>query len=136
MAIDWRGPAVIAAVRRGALAGVVAGIGIVERRAVQLILSPPKSGRVYRRRGVEHQASAPGEAPANDRGDLVKNRTIKIDAAAIRAVLTFHAAHAIRLERGTRRMQPRPFARRALAETSTQVQDAIAGEIAAEIRAL
>ncbi len=29
-----------------------------------------KSGIVYKRRGVSHQASAPGQAPASDTGDL------------------------------------------------------------------
>ena len=37
------------------------------KRAVQ---KGPATGRVYKRGGVEHQASAPGEAPATDTGGL------------------------------------------------------------------
>lgn len=136
MAVDWNGPEVIAAARRGALIGVMGAIGLVEARAIYLITQTSKSGKVYRRRSVEHQSSAAGEAPASDRGDLVKNRTIRLDAQAMRAVLSFHAAHAIKLELGTRKMAPRPFGRRALAETATQAQDVIFGEIMAEINAL
>lgn len=44
------------------------------KESKRLILDPPKTGRVYRiKRNVRvtrHQASAPGEAPANLRGNL------------------------------------------------------------------
>jgi hypothetical protein len=42
----------------------------IQARMIDLIRMP-KSGRVYRRRGGSHQASAPGEAPASDSGTLL-----------------------------------------------------------------
>lgn len=105
--------------------GVTAAIGIVENRAVHLIMSPPKTGRIYRRRGIEHQASAPGEAPASDTGTLVNMRRIELLPEELAAKLIFSAKHAPFLERGTRRMEPRPFARRALAETRDEVESTI-----------
>lgn len=134
MAVDWNAPAIVAKVRAGALRGVVTGIGIVEARAVYLITQTAKTGRVYRRRGVKHQASAPGQPFASDTGDTLKRRNITIDAPQLRGTLHFASINAVRMERGTRKMAPRPFARRALAETRDQVQDAIFAEIVMELR--
>lgn len=134
MAVDWKSDAIVAKVRRGALRGVVVAIGLVEQRAVDLIMNPPKTGRKYRRRGVTHQASAPGEAPANDTSRLVNSRRIILDQAAIRATLNFSAKHARALEHGTQRIEPRPFARRALAETRRAANTAVFNEISAELR--
>jgi hypothetical protein len=132
--IDWNAPAIVEKVRRGALRGVMIGVGIVEAHAVLLITSGQKTGRTYRRRGVVHQASAPGQAPASDTGRLVQSRKITLDTAAIRARLAFHAAHAAKLEHGTRKMEPRPFARRALVEKAREVRAAVSGEIMVELR--
>lgn len=47
------------------------------RRAIQ---GPPKTGEIYVRRGIKHQASRAGEAPATDTGALVSSTYItKID---------------------------------------------------------
>lgn len=129
MSVNWNSPAVIAAVRQGAMQGVVQAIGIVEQHAVHLLTNPPKTGRVYRRRGVSHQASAPGEAPASDTGRLVGSRRIVFDQANIRARLIFADKKAAWLEHGTRRMLPRPWARRALFEKAREIYAAVAGGI-------
>ena len=123
--------AMLPAIRQAAMRGVVAWIGIVEQRAVELIMSPPKTGRIYRRRGVSHQASAGGEAPANDQGTLVNTRRIDFFEDQLRARLTFSARHAPHLEFGTQRMEPRPFARRALAERMEDGVALVRAEVAA-----
>lgn len=125
MTMRWYGAEWEARLRQGAMHGVVEGLGIVEQRAIYLITNPPKSGRVYKRRGVEHQASAPGEAPASDTGTLVNARQTKFDQQNVSGRLTFTSRHAEMLERGTRKMEPRPWARRALMETRAQVTAAI-----------
>lgn len=130
----WNSAELLARTRAGAMRGVVRWIGLVEARAVELIQSPPKSGRIYRRRGVTHQASAPGEAPASDHGTLVAGRKIDLFEAYLRARLTFTAKHAKFLEFGTRRMEPRPFARRALRETFDAGQACVREEIEAALR--
>lgn len=134
MTMRWYGDEIIARVRAGANRGVVAWIGIVEQRAVDLINNPPKSGRVYVRRGVKHQASAPGEAPATDQGTLVNARRIDLLPEQLAARLAFTAAHAPYLQYGTRKMAPRPFADRALHETLAEGQAALRAEIAAALR--
>lgn len=58
-----------------------------------------------------HQASAPGEAPAFDTGDLL--RSIKIlgerQETQITVTITANINYAIYLEKGTSKMLPRPF---------------------------
>jgi hypothetical protein len=134
MTIKWHGDAMMARVRQGAMRGVVEGIGIVERKAIDLILNTSKSGRVYRRRGVEHQASAPGEPPASDQGTLVNARRIDLIPERVAARLTFTAKHAAYLQFGTRRMKPRPWADRAVRETEGEVSAAILGEVRASLQ--
>lgn len=136
--IKWNSAELIARAQRGAMIGVTRGIGIVEKRAVELVLQTKKSGRKYRRRGIIHQASAPGEPFASDTGTTLAAREIvtfsRVSDRNLIARLIFRGWNAFRLEHGTRRMAPRPFARRALAETRDQVQDAVYAEIAAELR--
>jgi hypothetical protein len=133
MSVKWYAPAYVERVRGATMRGVVTAIGIVERHAVHLIVSPPKTGRIYRRRGVEHQASAPGQAPATDTGGLAAGRRIQLDTRALRARLIFTKKAAWWLEHGTRKMEPRPFARRALYEKRRAVVLAIGGEVRTEL---
>ena len=82
----------------------------IETRAKIKIQSPPKTGRIYRHGKVEHQASAPGEAPATDTGNLVNS----IASDRVRPMLhevTVGAEYSSCLEYGTSRMAPRPFFR-------------------------
>jgi hypothetical protein len=48
----------------------------VQRFAIEL-MQMPKSGRTYKRGSKSHQASAPGEAPAIDTGNLVNSIEVK-----------------------------------------------------------
>lgn len=131
---NWYSEELLAQFKARAVAGITDGIALVEAEAVRLITDGPKTGTVYTTMfftvgtgptrvvhpygsRVPHQASAPGEAPANDTGFLVQNRTVAVDASQIRATLTFHAAYAGYLEFGTDRIEPRPFARPALMNT-------------------
>ena len=99
---------------------------IVEGRAKALVLEPPKTGRFYKRGKVTvHQASAPGEAPARDTGNLAGRIQQDIDEAALEARISAQPPYAEALEFGTRKMEARPFMRRALAESERDVADAV-----------
>lgn len=126
--------------------GLTRGIALLDEEAVRLIMTGPKTGAIYTTffftvgaggsrivvpygNRPPHQASAPGEAPASDTGHLVNNRTVKVDVAALRATLTFHAAYALYLEFGTDRMEPRPFARPALVNSWPKIIKVIFDEM-------
>lgn len=68
----------------------------------------PKSGRVYRRGGRSHQASAPGEAPAVDMGQLINSIQVT-NVSELTSVIGTNVRHAIPLEFGSRKMAPRPI---------------------------
>ena len=67
-------------------------------------MSGPKSGVVY----GNHQASAPGEAPAIDTGNLINSLQIE-ETGDLEMTVSVNAEYAEALEFGTSKMAPRPF---------------------------
>ena len=108
-----------AAARKQVLAEALMAEGNAKRR----VLRGPKTGRIYvrgkfkivdRRRvytggGTTHQASAPGQPPANDTGNLASKITHRVEADGLRARVEATAKYAPFLQYGTRRMKARPF---------------------------
>jgi len=85
---------------------------LVKQEVVQGIQGPPKSGRTYTRGSVTHQASAPGEYPATDLGELANGITTEVSGfpgGDIVGKIISSARYSKALEYGTRNMQPRPF---------------------------
>lgn len=81
----------------------------IQRDAVQSIQRGPKSGETYVHGRKTHTASAPGEAPASDTGNLAKGIRVKIDKDKAVAQVISHAPYSAHLEFGTSRMAARPF---------------------------
>lgn len=81
---------------------------LLQQSARRLITDPPKTGRVYRINGKRHQASAPGEAPANLTGMLQRSIGYKTQGAA-RMEFGARAKYGGFLEDGTRKMKARPY---------------------------
>lgn len=134
MALEWNGPAVIAALRKAAFRGVVRGTEAVKTRMVERIMQPPKTGRIYKRNTVSHQASAPGESPASDTGRLAQSVTTSYDAQNVVGYVNVATAYAEALEFGTPRVAARPYARVSLAEKAEEIRADIAAEIAGALR--
>lgn len=75
-------------------------------------MTGPHSGRLYRRRGRIHKASAPGEYPANDSGRLLKTaKTVVTPDEGEFGVNIFYARF---LAHGTRKMAKRRMAKEAM----------------------
>ncbi len=79
----------------------------VVRTTVKLIKSPPKTGKIYPFRGGTHQASAPHEAPAEATGTLSKSARYAT-RSHVQMEIGEDAEYASFLEKGTKRMAPRP----------------------------
>lgn len=112
------------ATRQAAAEALRDGADDVAARAQELILDPPKTGRIYDRgEGFgTHQASAPGEAPASDTGKLANEIGVdRVDLARLRVAIFSSAKYSAFLEFGTSRMEPRPFLRRALREMAPRI---------------
>jgi HK97 gp10 family phage protein len=99
-------------------AGLSAWALLVRNEAVKSVQKGPRSGRVYRSGTVTHQASAPGQAPATDTGNLAGSIGWNIEASTLTADVFASARYAVHLELGTRHIKPRPFLVPALDETA------------------
>lgn len=84
------------------------GAELVEADVKREIQNGAKTGRLYKRKGIEYRASAPGQAPAFATGALF--RTIKVKASnAAKPAARLVADGIYRLmEFGTKRMGARP----------------------------
>jgi hypothetical protein len=75
MTVQWDVKGVMDRVKRAVSAGVEDTAEYVKNDAIRRIIEPPKTGRIYagapyRIGKPPHQASAPGESPADDSGTL------------------------------------------------------------------
>ncbi len=98
-----------ASARRGLEKAVLVG-----QRVLQASYGGERSGRVYRRGKTKtHQASAPGEAPANDYGNLRQktqaDQVIARDGDSLVGRIVANTNYAEALEVGTERMAARPY---------------------------
>jgi len=69
-----------------------------------------KSGRLYRRGNVVHQASAPGEAPAIDTGNYYGAIHVEMESDLTAIVTPGAAPYPVILELGGANVAPRPAA--------------------------
>ena len=78
------------------------------------ILSQPGTGRAYSRGSVVHVASAPGQPPAPDTGQLRNSRDTEVlfTPEGVLGVISVNADHAAPLQLGTDTIAPRPFINR------------------------
>lgn len=129
MTVKWNGEAVLASVRAATLTGIVRGTETIREEATSLMQNSPRSGRVYKRRGVTHKASGPGEPPAPDTGNLIRNIETSVDAQKLTGNVNFGTKYSRALEFGTFKMAPRPFARPAVENKKETIRTDIAGEI-------
>lgn len=84
----------------------------VKKEAVRSIEEGPKTGRIYRRENPSriHQASAPGEAPADDLGNLKNSITVSPSTRHnVPAKVGSPLPYAADLEHGTPKILPRPW---------------------------
>jgi HK97 gp10 family phage protein len=94
--------------------------------SAQVAMSEPKSGKVYVRGNVAHQASAPGEAPAVDTGVLRASGGVEPAGDRDGWWAYFSAEYGLYLEYGTPTIEPRPFLRPAVEQHRDEYLDEIA----------
>lgn len=112
-------------VEQAVKAGLFAIAMIARNEAVRLVHEPPKTGRIY----GNHQASAPGEAPATDTGALAGSIFAEPGSENLSAILVARMPYATHLEFGTRNMEPRPFMSRAAVFATQKAPEIIAAYV-------
>jgi hypothetical protein len=93
------------------IAKVITGVVLeTHRRAVTGIQRGPKTGLTYKRRGVMHRASAPGQYPATDTGTLASRVDFNLPTASnLRGSVGTNIFYGPMLEFGTSKMAARPW---------------------------
>lgn len=104
---------------------IVDAATMTHRTAIGSIQTGGRSGRIYKRRSVTHQASAPGEKPKTDTGDLVRNITMEKIASGFTVGSRKGAPHGFWLEFGTSKMDARPWLQPAFDNTVRKIGEAL-----------
>ena len=104
---------------------VKGGAQLIRGEAIKSIQTGAKSGVMYQMYNPrrEHRASAPGQAPASDTGNLVSKIIVKQKTKNITNVES-NAEYSAFLEYGTSKMQPRPFMLPAFEKSKKPILDA------------
>jgi len=123
--------------RAAARALAVTGQVLVGRYQ-EKISTGQRSGRVYRRgKSGRHQASAPGELPKSDSGELVSHfaaKPVTIEAGGLGIEVINDAPHAVHVEYKDEGAGGRPFMRRIPLESEDLLATVYSNELAANLR--
>ena len=101
---------------------------------IELMVHSKPSGRIYRRGNVEHQASAPGEPPASDTGNLISKINTDYEEGYLTGRVLIQAGYGAFLEYGTVNMEPRPFVRPTIEKNLASIEERIRVSIAKAIK--
>ena len=110
------------------------GAQLIRGEAIKSIQTGPKSGRVYEKYNPRrtHKASAPGEAPASDTGNLVSQIRVKEENKDLIKVES-NATYSSFLEFGTSKMLARPFLFPATERSRPKITQAVFNRVKKEI---
>jgi HK97 gp10 family phage protein len=106
----------------------------IRNEAIKSIQAGGKSGIVYQKYNPrrEHRASAPGQAPASDTGNLVSKIIVK-QKSRNRVNVESNANYSAYLEYGTSKMQPRPFMLPAFEKSKKPIINAVLNRVKQKI---
>lgn len=107
---------------------VMAGAFVLETKIKVSMSASSHSGRIYKRKGKTHQASAAGETPAVHIGTLVnsiKSELVSSSDTDAWANVGTGVEYAEYLEFGTSRMEARPYMRPAYDENVEQITETV-----------
>ena len=113
---------------------VKGGAQLIRGEAIKSIQTGAKSGVMYQMYNPrrEHRASAPGQAPASDTGNLVSKIIVKQKTRNITNVES-NANYSAFLEYGTSKMQPRPFMLPAFEKSKKPIINAVLNRVKQKI---
>ena len=131
-------------IKKDVTKAIAGSLIMVENDARLSIMKGPKTGRIYPRPGGKtHQASAPGESPANDTGRLVSHINHEIKDSGLSGTVGIHnlssVPYARRLEFGGKDSRgimilPRPYLFKAYNKNEKSIKKKIAEAIVEAVR--
>jgi len=113
---------------------VKGGAQKIREEAIKSIQSGAKSGIVYEKYNPRrtHRASAPGQAPASDTGNLVSKIIVALKDKDHTEVQS-NAHYSAYLEYGTSKMEPRPFLLPAFEKSKKPIINAVFNRVKRKI---
>ena len=114
---------------------IVKGGGqLIRTEAIKSIQTGAKSGVMYQKYNPrrEHRASAPGQSPASDTGNLVNKIIVRQKSSDVVSVES-NANYSAFLEYGTSKMQPRPFMLPAFEKSKKPIINAVLNRVKQKI---
>lgn len=94
---------------RGEIIDIIQSEPKLMKNDITVAMNKPHTGRLYQRRSITHQASAPGEAPAIDTGALVNSIEVRQSSPLASSVQSNQPqALALELGRPEANLEPRP----------------------------
>jgi len=93
-----------------------------------------KSGKLYKYKSRYIRASAPGEYPANRSGNLARSIGFDVNGFNLYFGARNPAFYAKFLDKGTRKMRPRPFLDRTVQKEKLEVLKIVGREIERELQ--
>ena len=111
------------------------GAQLIRGEAIKDIQTGVKSGRIYEKYNPRrtHRASAPGQSPASDTGNLVRNIIVRNENKDLVKVES-NAPYSSFLEFGTSKMLPRPFLFPATEKSRPKIAQAVFNRVKKEIQ--
>jgi HK97 gp10 family phage protein len=112
------------------------GAQLIRGEAIKSIQTGSKTGRLYKRYNPTrtHRASAPGEAPASDTGNLVSNIMVEDNKDSVE--VQSKAEYSKFLEYGTSKMEARPYMFPAYEKSKDKIIQAVFRKIAQTLQDL
>jgi len=106
--------------------------GKISRRGKSSFVDPSTGRSLAKKRGGAlatklHQASAPGEVPKSDSGDLAKGIFSELELKGLGSKIGTNIEHGTHLEFGTKKMLPRPWLMPAFENNKKDIVKAITG---------
>ena len=116
---------------------IAGGAQLIRGQAIRSIQTGPKSGRIYEKYNPRrtHRASAPGQAPASDTGNLVSQIRVREENKDLIKVES-NALYSSFLEFGTSKMLARPFLFPATERSRKKIAQAVFNRVVKEIKRL
>jgi HK97 gp10 family phage protein len=116
---------------------VKGGAQLIRGEAIKSIQTGAKSGIVYEKYNPRrtHKSSAPGQPPASDTGNLVRNIRVK-QKDKDNVEVQSNAPYSAFLEFGTSKMLPRPFLFPAFEKSKFKITEAVSNKIKQKIKEL
>ena len=116
---------------------IAGGAQLIRGQAIRSIQTGPKSGRIYEKYNPRrtHRASAPGQAPASDTGNLVSQIRVREENKDLIKVES-NALYSSFLEFGTSKMLARPFLFPATERSRPKIIQAVFNRVVKEIKRL